>query len=307
MKHREAIVAETAFCAYCPTLCLHACPVATAEATDAVSPWGKMSLARWLATGRARMDADAASVLSACTSCGSCADACDHHVFVAGVLRKAREACVEAGASPFGPEVFEPIVEDDDQAILPPGVSGVRLYEAGYTDRFLQVARAAARRWSRRPEVVFASAEDAACVRQIWPEHDIELGRPVVLASERPGARPFESVAGRVAYFEACHVARGGADADMVRVNAQQLVDGDLIELRWTGPKATCCGAGGVWSARDPEAARRAARRILDNAAMLGADTLVVGCASCAAHLADAAADRAEDARIAVQAIGTDG
>jgi Fe-S oxidoreductase len=300
VKHAADIIADTASCAYCPTLCQHACPVVFGEATDTVTPQAKMSLARWMAQGRARIDAESASVLHACTGCGACTDACRHHVDVPGVLQLAREACVDEGVTPHpAPEVP---IETDDQAIMPPGVSGIELWAAGYRDRFVQVARAAVRRWARRSELVFASAADARCVRGLYPELGIEVDRPVVLASERVGARTSERVQGRVAYFEACHIARGGADAEMIRGNAERLApDGGFVALRWRGETATCCGGSGVWKSRDPEAATRAAERILDSAVLHGATTLVVGCLGCARHLGQATGDR----DLVVRSIGT--
>ncbi len=302
MKPAELILHATDHCAYCPTLCMHACPVSTAECSDVVTPWGKMSLARWIASGRTDLTAETAAVLYKCTGCGACQDACRHSVDVAEALRHARKQAIDAGAAPYGTELFDVPVESDDDAILPVGVSGYRLWAAGYADRFRQVAGAAARRWVRRPELVLASADDARCIRDVYSEVGIQITSRVVLASERPGAAPFEAPKGPVAYHEACNIARGlPQDAEVVRANARSAADGDLIELRWTGPQATCCGAGGAYAATSEDGARIAAQRILDNALLKGAKTLLTGCAGCAAHLDASKGERA----IEVLSIGT--
>lgn len=298
---RQAIVQATTHCVYCPTLCLHACPVHTAEPSDVVAPWGKMSLARWLATGRVTPSAETVEPLYKCTGCGACQDACRHHVDVSHTLAMARALAVRDGASPYNEATFAPPGFGDDDAILPDGVSGYRLLAAGYVGAFTASAKAAAARLRRRHEVVFASAADARCVREAWPQFGIELTVSVLCASERPGARPDGLADGPVAYFEACNVARGG-HADMVRSNAQAAAgDRRFVELRWRGETATCCGAGGAYGPTSPEGAARAAERILDNALLHGAKTLLVGCAGCSAHLAAARGGRT----IEVRSIGT--
>ena len=52
---------ELTLCTYCPSLCLHTCPVSTVEGNDAVSPWAKMSLANFTRLGHAPLGAQSAS------------------------------------------------------------------------------------------------------------------------------------------------------------------------------------------------------------------------------------------------------
>ena len=285
------VLAATDYCAYCPTLCLHACPVATAEANDAVSPWGKMSLARWLANGSAAVTPETAAVLYKCTGCGACTAACRHAVDVGGTLREAREDAIGRGVVAYPPSLFRAPVEAPDDAVLPPGVSGAALYAAGFRSDFLAVARACAARWASRSEVVLASAEDARCVRDIYPLYDVKVRPPVVLAAER--ARQGPPLEGPVAWHEPCHFVRSpNADHARVRENARRLAGGALVELRWHGDNATCCGGSAVYAATSPNGAREAARRILDNALLKGAKTLLTACEGCARHLGQAVEDR---------------
>lgn len=81
-----------ATCTYCPSLCRHACPVATATGRDTVSPWGLMSYARTLQTGQSPLSSEAIQLLQHCVGCGACTSACKHEVPVAQTLVDVRRA-----------------------------------------------------------------------------------------------------------------------------------------------------------------------------------------------------------------------
>ena len=51
-RHSDALTV----CAYCPSLCQHACPVATAEGSRSSTPWALMSLARHVESNSIRLD-----------------------------------------------------------------------------------------------------------------------------------------------------------------------------------------------------------------------------------------------------------
>lgn len=285
----DAIVAATENCTYCPTLCLHACPVLTAEADDVVSPWGKMSLARWVALGRAELTDESAAVFYKCTDCGACSDACKHGAPVADTLKKARRSAIDEGVNPHPAESFTTVVEASDAASFPPGVSGAALASAGHHAAFQAVARAAAKRWDGQRQLVFESAQDRACVAEDWSAAGVTTSATTTLAAL---VGPVESAPGPVAYFEACRIARGDAqEATALRERAAMAAGGELVELRWRGKAATCCGAGGAYAETSPEGAATAARRILESAVAKGARTLVTGCGGCSAHLASAVGD----------------
>ena len=96
-----------ALCTYCPTLCRHVCPVEAAEGRDTLSPWGKMSLAGHVRSGRVAISPEVAEVFYACMGCGACQVACSHGNDVAEALFAARRLAVAQGAGPGGPEGFE--------------------------------------------------------------------------------------------------------------------------------------------------------------------------------------------------------
>ena len=87
-----SLARASTLCAFCPKLCRFACPVAEAEAREAVTPWGKMSLV-YLATQLETLDVEEDArdlALEACTSCGACASSCAHGNPVGETLAAAR-------------------------------------------------------------------------------------------------------------------------------------------------------------------------------------------------------------------------
>lgn len=96
--HRASL--ET--CVYCPKLSRAACPVSTAEASETVTPWGKMSLAYFVARGDVPLDREHAEPAWACTACYACRERCDHKNEVATVLTDARAELFAEGAAPPG-------------------------------------------------------------------------------------------------------------------------------------------------------------------------------------------------------------
>ncbi len=98
---------ETALslCTFCPSLCRQACPVATVEARDTVTPWGLMSLARHLSVDRVKPDAHIAHTLSACNGCGACTEVCRHHVGVAESLVAVRAGLKDLPRPPSPPKL----------------------------------------------------------------------------------------------------------------------------------------------------------------------------------------------------------
>lgn len=87
-------------CGYCPKLCRAACPVSTAEASETVTPWGKMSLSWLMSRGDLPVDAAHASHAWACSGCYACRERCDHSNPVAPTLMDARADYFTAGVAP---------------------------------------------------------------------------------------------------------------------------------------------------------------------------------------------------------------
>ena len=75
MLDERAAALET--CGYCPKLCRGACPVSEAEASEALIPWGKMSMTWYAARGDIEPDPDVAALPWACTGCFGCRERCE--------------------------------------------------------------------------------------------------------------------------------------------------------------------------------------------------------------------------------------
>ncbi len=96
--HRDALEK----CVYCPKLSRAACPVSNAEASETVTPWGKMSLAYFVGRGDLKPSADTAETSWACSACLACREQCDHRNEVAEVLTENRAEMFARGLAPEG-------------------------------------------------------------------------------------------------------------------------------------------------------------------------------------------------------------
>ncbi|HTQ07540.1 MAG TPA: (Fe-S)-binding protein [Polyangiaceae bacterium] len=91
-------------CGYCPKLCRAACPVSEVEASEALIPWGKMTLTWYAARGDLTPDRDLARLPWACTACFGCRERCEHQNPVAQTLVAARAVYREDGLAPAASE-----------------------------------------------------------------------------------------------------------------------------------------------------------------------------------------------------------
>ncbi len=91
---------EFAYCAYCPKLCRHACPVANAERRESVIPGAKMAAAHMMRESILPMNSEYASLFYACNGCGLCTEYCEHDIPVFRALYRARAEACDQGAQP---------------------------------------------------------------------------------------------------------------------------------------------------------------------------------------------------------------
>ena len=96
----EARKSELERCVFCPKLCRTACPVSNAEPRETLTPWGKMSMAYFVANESVALAPSFADPAWACTGCFGCREHCDHKNDVTGTLFDARSALVESGVAP---------------------------------------------------------------------------------------------------------------------------------------------------------------------------------------------------------------
>jgi Fe-S oxidoreductase len=85
-------------CEFCPKMCRFSCPISEATGREALTPWGKVSLA---ALTRGRPDASAAMAFAGCTGCHRCAVYCAHDNDVPRILYAARASAVRSGVAPL--------------------------------------------------------------------------------------------------------------------------------------------------------------------------------------------------------------
>ncbi|AKT36650.1 (Fe-S)-binding protein [Chondromyces crocatus] len=97
----ESSQAQLEKCVYCPKLCRATCPVSEVEASETVTPWGKMSMAYFAARGDVPVDVEHAAPAWACSNCYACTVRCNHRNDVSGVLTDARTELFERGAAPL--------------------------------------------------------------------------------------------------------------------------------------------------------------------------------------------------------------
>ncbi len=88
------------YCAYCPKLCRHSCPVGNEHASETTTPWGKMSTLHHAARGNVELTPDRASTFWACTGCMRCRSYCDHQNDVGSALRAGRSVARDQGVAP---------------------------------------------------------------------------------------------------------------------------------------------------------------------------------------------------------------
>lgn len=87
-------------CVFCPKLCRTSCPVSNVEERETLTPWGKMSMAYFVANESVALADSFASPAWACTGCFGCREHCDHKNDVTGTLFDTRSALVAEGVAP---------------------------------------------------------------------------------------------------------------------------------------------------------------------------------------------------------------
>jgi Fe-S oxidoreductase len=193
-------------CVFCPKLCRSACPVSNAEPRETIIPWGKMSMAYFLANESVPMEASYAAPAWACTGCFACRESCDHGNDVAGTLLAARAYLVRDGVAPEA------------------ATRAIARFEAHDRAHRERVRASLPRVKSRRGLLVGCSyvehapevAKDAVAAARALSGGDVEAvegccGLPLLLAGDGPGfARTAESMARALADKESVIVADAG-------------------------------------------------------------------------------------------------
>ena len=242
-RHRDAL--DT--CTFCPKLCRAACPVASAEARETVTPWGLMTRINLVRRGAAPLDADTVATWQHCTMCGACTQYCKHEVDVATVIRAARTEADHTGCADTELLAWsrEPRPDMPAFSMLPEGGEVVLL--PGYADASVVEAAVAVLRAIGYPRLgrpqrgVFASGArlrdagpsepfDAAirgAARAVQGARHVVCLDPLDAEALRAHLDANGEGAGRVEHITAFTVADVSAQLE----GRQPLIDGDVLYL----------------------------------------------------------------------------
>lgn len=172
-------------CVFCPKLCRSACPVSNAEPRETLTPWGKMSMAYFIATESVELSRSFADPAWACTGCFGCREQCDHRNDVAATLFDARAGLVETQTAP--PAVMRVIDQFDARAgVLRERARGLStMPEVDASSRTALLLGCAHSRGaeSESREAVIAAAEMTGAPVALL---DICCGAPLLYAGAKP-------------------------------------------------------------------------------------------------------------------------
>jgi len=307
-------------CGYCPKLCRGACPVSETEASEALIPWGKMSMTWYVARGDLEPDPDVAALPWACTGCFGCRERCEHQNPAAETLRAARAVYRNVGLAPARSEAALAAFSAKRTRLaarareLDGGVRGeaALLVGCGYLGLPSGEARDAA--LAARALLGSVSVLDGCCglvFREAGDERSAtaarnELleqadGRELVVADagcalelRAAGARTLVELAaaevsrlGRVPslgdnvrWHDPCRLARGLGLEAEPRSILEQALGAPPAEFERRGRGGHCSGAGGLLPLTMPRTARGIVSERLREHRELGGGTIATACAS---------------------------
>lgn len=317
MLDERRVALET--CGYCPKLCRSACPVSEAEASEALIPWGKMTLTWYAARGDVAPDPELAALPWACTGCYACRERCEHKNPVAQTLVAARAAYRERDLVPAAAASLERrLAARRERALtrakrLGAADAGTALViGCGYLARrgpeaedAVRVARAllgpvsvmtgccgAATHDAGLPER--AETERRALVEEARGRRLVALDAGCALALRQDGARTLVEVAaerldhfrpllagsGAVRWHDPCRLSRGLGLEREPRAVLERALGTPPAEFERHGRYGACAGSGGLLPFTMPRTARAIARDRLAEHERLGGGTIVTACAT---------------------------
>jgi Fe-S oxidoreductase len=307
-------------CGYCPKLCRGACPVSETEASEALIPWGKMSMTWYVARGDLDPDPDVAALPWACTGCFGCRERCEHQNPVAETLRAARAVYRNLGLAPARseaalaafnakrPRLAERARELDGgergQAALLVGCGYLALASGEARDS-VSAARALLGSVSVLDGCCGLVHREAGDERSAAEARNGLLeqanGRPLVVvdagcalelraagartlaelaASELPRLGRVPSLGDRVRWHDPCRLARGLGIEAEPRSILARALGAPPAEFERRGQSGHCSGAGGLLPLTMPRTARGIVDERLREHHELGGGTIATACAS---------------------------
>lgn len=245
---------DDGFCAWCPRLCRHVCPVAVGTAWESATPSAIRGLLLAAAGGAADLG-DAQAAASLCNGCGACTAHCKHHEPVADRLRAWRaEAEGRPPAEPLAP------IHGDARHVC-----------------ILTTGRDWSEAWSRRSGLPAAALRTGDALGHArWLSGDVELPE-----------RLRRHLAGRVAVVASGAAAQVLQAAGVERVELPAPAGREVYTTCFEGPKPgptqlACCGQREGFARREPHAAALVAE---ENVRLAGGRPLAVADEQCACWL----------------------
>jgi dimethylglycine catabolism B len=304
-------------CGFCPKLCRSACPVSEAEASEALIPWGKMTLTWYVARGDVPPDRELAALPWACTGCFACRERCEHRNPVAQTLVQARAEYRERGLAPAGALGLDELLERRRERALAratrlgdAGAATALVIGCGYlagrgqeAEDAVRVARAllgpvavlsgccgVTTREAGLPER--ADAERAALLSEAKGRRLVVLDAGCALSLREHGAKTLVEhaaerldqfrpmPAGPLRWHDPCRLSRGLGLEREPRAVLERACGAPPLEFERRGAHGACAGSGGLLPFTMPKTARAIARDRLAEHERLGGGTIVTGCAS---------------------------
>ena len=184
---------------------------------------------------------------------------------------------------------------------------GYDLWSAGFHDEFATRARRVRDALAGATHVVVMSPVALYTLRELYPRVDARIEAAVVHTTgfllPRLSGAVIERVPGRVAYHDACHLARHLDTVDVPREVLRRVLAESLVELPRREKSSWCCGGAGCLPITAPDTARAMSESVVAEALSVGADRLVTFAPECMTGLREAAGDRLRvDAAISVVA-----
>jgi Fe-S oxidoreductase len=309
---------ELETCGYCPKLCREACPVSDAESSEALTPWGKMTLTWYEARGDLGADRDLARLAWGCSGCLACRERCLHQNPVVPTLEAARGVAHRRGLAPRGSEralesfaslragVRAAVASPDPRAraVLLPGCGYV---EQGGRERADArrvadalagpiveaegccglVARLAGDEERARVEREALLAEvsgrelfvaDAGCALELRVYGAVTLAELGAKRLDRIGRDPDAPAV--VRYHDPCRLARGLGVEDEPRRILEKALGAPPPEFEASRAGVRGSGAGGLLPFAFPRAAQSIARGRIREHERLGGGTIVTACSA---------------------------
>ena len=175
---------------------------------------------------------------------------------------------------------------------------GYDLWSGGFHEDFRKHARAVREALRGASHVVVMSPEALYTLRDIYPRFGCTINAQLHHATEfvlrSIAGVDIYPVAGRVAYHDACHLARHLGAMDVPREILRRVLAQPPIELHHREAQTVCCGGTGCLPVTAEATAHAMAEGVIDLALQAGAERLVSFASECLPGLRAAATDRLE-------------